>query len=62
MPPPLLIFDGISREEGKADPPDINGDVGPNHYVQAVNQAFKVFDKNGNTLSDPITFNSGHRR
>jgi hypothetical protein len=58
MPPPLLTFDGISREEGDGDPPDTNGDVGPNHYVQAVNQAFKVFDKNGNTLSGPTTFNS----
>ncbi len=58
MPPPLLTFDGTSREEGDGDPPDTNGDVGPNHYVQAVNNAFKVFDKNGNTLSGPTTFNS----
>jgi hypothetical protein len=58
MPQPLLTFDGISREEGDGDPPDTNGDVGPNHYVQAVNQAFKVFDKSGNTLSGPTTFNS----
>jgi hypothetical protein len=58
MPPPLLTFDGTSFEEGQGLPPDTNGDVGPNHYVQAVNQAFKVFDKNGNTLSGPTTFNS----
>ena len=25
---------------------------------KAVNQAFKIFDKNGNTLSGPTTFNS----
>jgi len=61
MPPPLLTFDGISFVESGIDvagPPDTNGDVGPNHYVQAVNQAFKVFDKNGNTLRGPTTFNS----
>jgi Ca2+-binding RTX toxin-like protein len=28
-------------------PPDPNGDVGPNHYVQAVNTQFQVFDKTG---------------
>src|SRR5262249_13130044 len=58
MPPPLLTFEGTGRDEGDGDPPDTNGDVGPNHYVQAVNNAFKVFDKNGNTLSGPTTFNS----
>jgi hypothetical protein len=59
MPTPLLTFDGInSMQGGNRSVPDTNGDVGPNHYVQAVNQAFKVFDKNGNTLSGPTTFNS----
>src|SRR6266704_4649479 len=59
MPPPLLTFEGTSFVEGGREvPPDTNGDVGPNHYVQAVNQAFKVFDKNGNTLRGPTTFNS----
>src|SRR5205823_7289680 len=39
-------------------PPDTDGDVGPNHYVEAVNVAFKISDKNGNTLAGPITYNS----
>jgi hypothetical protein len=59
MPPPLLTFAGTSSAEGgNSIPPDTNGDVGPNHYVQAVNQAFKVFNKNGKTLSGPTTFDS----
>jgi hypothetical protein len=59
MPTPLLTFDGISLGQGGMGwPPDPVGDVGPNHYVQAVNDAFKVFDKNGNILSGPTTFNS----
>jgi hypothetical protein len=60
MPSPLLTFDGINVvEEGNNHyVPDTNGDVGPNHYVQAVNESFRVFDKNGNPLTDPITFNS----
>ena len=59
MPPPLFTFDGVSRAQGgNGVPPDTNGDVGPNHYVQSVNDSFKVFDKNRNTLSGPTTFNS----
>ncbi len=31
-------------------PPDPNGDVGPNHYIQMVNSRFQIFDKQGNAL------------
>ncbi len=60
MPPPLLTFDGINAAQAETvvPPPDTNGDVGPNHYVQSVNTSFRVFDKNGNPLTGPITFNS----
>jgi len=59
IPSPLLTFDGISLEgAGAGVPPDTNGDVGPNHYVQSVNSAFRVFDKSGNPLTPAITFNS----
>ena len=59
MPSPLLTFDGISRRKGgDGVPPDTNGDVGPNHYVQSVNTAFQVFDKTGKRLTPAITFNS----
>jgi hypothetical protein len=60
MPPPLLTFDGINLTQSGCGcyPPDTNGDVGPNHYVQSVNTSFRVFDKNGNPLAGPTTFNS----
>src|SRR4029077_20599657 len=61
MPAPLLTFEGIDfTETGCAFcyPPDTNGDVGPNHYVQTVNTSFTVFDKSGNPLTPVITFNS----
>jgi hypothetical protein len=60
MPAPLLTFDGINEAQGLCNcvPPDSDGDVGPNHYVEAVNVAFKVFDKTGNTLAGPTTYNS----
>jgi len=34
--------------------PDPVGDIGPEHYVQAVNSAFRVFDTKGNALTEPL--------
>lgn len=49
-------FDGISvNEGGGATPPDPSGAAGPNHYVNAVNAAVKIFDKQGNTLAGPTS-------
>lgn len=39
-------------------PPDPNMCVGPNHIVQMVNSAHKIFDKSGNLLTGPIKFSS----
>src|SRR2546430_815607 len=50
MPGPLLTFEGMNNTCSCA-PPDTNGDVGPNHYVEPVNLSIKIFDKNGNTLA-----------
>jgi hypothetical protein len=60
MPGPLLTFDGVSFASGGCNcaPPDTDGDVGPNHYVQAVNSSFQVFDKDGNSLAGPTTYNT----
>ena len=60
MPPPLLTFDGTDRVGSGCNcrPPDTNGDVGPNHYVQTVNVGFRVFDKSGNPLTPFTTYNS----
>src|SRR5437763_4726958 len=60
IPGPLLTFDGINLSQSGCGcyPPDTNGDVGPNHYVQSVNVRFAVYDKMGNTLLAPTTFNS----
>ncbi|PYL24839.1 MAG: hypothetical protein DMF37_06590 [Verrucomicrobia bacterium] len=61
MPPPLLIFAGTDRVGSGCNcrPPDTNGDVGPNHYVQTVNTGFRVFDKLGNPLTPFTTYQSG---
>ena len=57
MPGPLLTFEGHNNTCGCA-PPDSDGDVGPNHYVEAINESIKIFDKNGTTLSGPTSYNS----
>jgi len=37
-----------------AVPPDPNGAVGPNHYVQWVNNAFVIFNKQGTQVQAPV--------
>src|SRR5919197_1936231 len=39
-------------------PPDPNGAVGPNHYVQVVNQDFAIFDKSGTAIYGPVPTNT----
>ncbi len=53
-------FEGISNQDNfnlfgfRVNPPDPVGDVGPNHYVEMVNLAFAVYDKQGNLLLGPV--------
>jgi hypothetical protein len=60
MPPPLLSFDGVVSQNNfneygfRLSPPDTDGDVGPNHYVQAVNILMRIFDKSGTPLTAPF--------
>ena len=60
IPNPLLTFEGLSNQDNfnlfgfRVNPPDPNGDVGPNHYVEIVNLAFAVYSKNGTLLLGPM--------
>ena len=64
MPAPSLSFEGLNSNDNAAAygfrviPPDTFGDVGFNHYVQAVNSLVRVFDKNGNALTPPFKLSS----
>src|SRR5438093_4656997 len=57
---PLLTFEGLRNEDNfnifgfRVNPPDPNGEVGPNHYVEMINLVFAVYDKSGNKLLGPI--------
>lgn len=52
----LLDFAGLGY--AGATPPDTVGDVGPSHYIQAVNSSsgsrFVIYDKSGSALTAPI--------
>jgi subtilisin-like proprotein convertase family protein len=63
-PTPSLFFGGLTSDDNAAAlgirvmPPDTDGDVGPNHYVQMINNVFRVFDKSGNPLTPRLTLGS----
>ncbi|GAB4320171.1 MAG: hypothetical protein Kow00127_12480 [Bacteroidales bacterium] len=52
---PLVNFEGTRNSDNGSGlaPPDVEGDVGPNHYFQMCNVIFQIFDKSGNTLLGP---------
>src|SRR4030095_1914173 len=60
IPPPLQTFEGLSNLDNfnvfgfRVNPPDPNGEVGPNHFVEMINLVFAVYDKSGNLLLGPI--------
>ena len=55
---PIKSWQGIDQSSQGATPPDPSGAVGINHYVQMVNCAMQVFDKNGNSLWGPTSLSS----
>jgi hypothetical protein len=47
-PSPLANFAGLDFASwGSGHPPDTVGDVGPNHYIQAVNASIGIYSKSG---------------
>jgi len=52
-------FEGLSNQDNfnifgfRVNPPDPNGDVGPNHYVEMINLVFAVYSKSGALLLGP---------
>jgi hypothetical protein len=57
IPSPLQNFDGVNNVNGVL-PPDTNGDVGPNHYMQWVNLSFAIYSKTGQLLYGPAAGNT----
>ena len=57
MPTPIQNFEGVPNLWG-GYPPDTNGEVGPNNYVQQVNIGFQIWNKTGTSLYGPASFNT----
>lgn len=52
MPATIQNFAGINNLQGGGGfPSDVNGDVGPNHYIEAVNSAYAIYSKTGTRLA-----------
>jgi hypothetical protein len=59
-PGTLANFEGLSNQDnfnqygGRVNPPDVSGDVGPNHYVEMINLVLGVYSKTGTQLLGPV--------
>lgn len=51
---PIKNWDG----QAGAFPPDPSGAAGPNHYVQAINTKYRVYDKNGTPVTASLNLSS----
>ena len=60
IPAPLQTFEGLSNLDNfnifgfRVNPPDPNGEVGPNNFVEMINLVLAVYDKAGNLLVGPV--------
>ena len=56
---PVVNIEGIGQESSGSTPPDVNGDIGRDFYVEIVNATFfRVFDKTGAPVSGLISANT----
>src|ERR1700694_1482415 len=59
MPTPASSFTGMNFvANGAGHPPDTVGDVGPNHFVQAVNTSVGIYDKTSGAALATFTFDA----
>ena len=58
-PAPDQSFPGLDFANwGAGHPPDTNGDVGPDYFIQTINTAIGIFDKSTGSQVAAFTFNS----
>ncbi|HEY0476797.1 MAG TPA: proprotein convertase P-domain-containing protein [Kofleriaceae bacterium] len=59
IPTPITTFEGMGTGLAgfavQVAPPDTDGDIGPNHYVQIVNSSVTIFNRTGGIALGPIT-------
>jgi hypothetical protein len=52
---PVLNFNG---QDSPYFPPDANGTVGPDHYMQTINLVYAIYDKSGTLVAGPAPLNT----
>src|SRR2546423_4296167 len=58
-PPPSSDFDGLDFGNfGAGHPPDTNGDVGPQYYIETINTSIGIYRKSDSTRVAAFTFNT----
>ena len=64
QPVASIQFEGLSDDDNAAVngfrivPPDTEGDVGPDHYFQYINDIAAIYDKSGNVVLGPFAGNA----
>ncbi len=59
MPTPTMSFDAMTFNlNGNGHPPDTNGDVGINHYMEGVNTSIGIYTKTTGLKATAFTFNA----
>jgi subtilisin-like proprotein convertase family protein len=62
IPTPITTFEGmgtgLSGFTVQSAPPDTDGDIGPNHYVQIVNSGVTIFNRSGTPIMGPVNTNT----
>ncbi len=62
IPTPITNFEGMGTGltgfSVQSAPPDTDGDIGPNHYVQIVNSGVTIFSRTGAVLMGPVNTNT----
>ena len=58
-PAPNITFDGLDFATwGAGHPPDTNGDVGPDYYIQTINTSIGIYNKATGVRVAAFTFNT----
>ncbi len=56
---PVVNIEGMGQNIFGGNPPDPCGDIGKDYYIQQINASYlRVFDKEGNPVSNPIATNT----
>jgi len=51
------VIQNWGGQTSSSNPPDCNGSVGPNHYMQTINSKYTIYDKTGALLEGPTNLN-----